>query len=102
MAVTTQVSLAVPMELERAWIAVAWAIEIPALAWIASRLRVPQLSKLAWLMGGLVAARLLLNPMVLDYPIGEGVLFNWLLYGYGIPIAAFVGGRDPLPTPELG
>jgi uncharacterized membrane protein len=43
-------------------------------------------------MGGLVAARLLLNPAVLTYPIGEGVLFNWLLYGYGIPIAAFVAG----------
>jgi uncharacterized membrane protein len=91
-AVTTQVSLAVPMELERAWISVAWAVEIPLLAWIASRLSVPQLSKLAWLMGGLVAVRLLLNPAVLTYPIGDGVVFNWLLYGYGIPIAAFVAG----------
>lgn len=91
-AVTTQVSLAVPMELERAWIAVAWALEIPALAWIASRLRVPHLSRLAWAMGVLVAVRLLLNPAVLTYPIGEGVLFNWLAYGYGIPIGAFVAG----------
>jgi uncharacterized membrane protein len=91
-AVTTHVSLAVPMELERAWITVAWAIEIPLLAWIASRLKVPQLSKLAWLMGGLVAVRLLLNPAVLTYSIGEGVVFNWLLYGYGIPIAALIAG----------
>ncbi len=90
--VTALVSLAVPMELERAWIAVAWAIEIPALAWIASRLRVPELSKLAWLLGGLVAVRLLLNPAVFIYPIGDGVVINWLLYGYGISIVAFVLG----------
>ncbi|MDX1388159.1 MAG: DUF2339 domain-containing protein [Acidobacteriota bacterium] len=89
-AVTAFVSLAVPMELERAWITVAWAIEIPALAWIAARLRVPGLSKLAWLLGGIVAVRLLLNPAVFVYPIGEGVVLNWLLYGYGVPIVAFV------------
>lgn len=90
--VTAIVSLAVPMELERAWITVAWAVEIPALAVIALRLRVPELEKLAWILSGLVAIRLLINPGVFDYPIGDGVLFNWLLYGYGVPIVAFVVG----------
>lgn len=42
-AATVFVSLAMPIELERAWIAVAWALEIPALALIAGRLRVPVL-----------------------------------------------------------
>jgi uncharacterized membrane protein len=87
--VTALVSLAMPMELERAWITVAWAAEIPALAWIALRLRVPQLEKLVWPLGALVAMRLLVNPTIFEYPIGDGLLFNWLLYGYGIPIAAF-------------
>lgn len=93
-AVTTFVSLAVPLELERAWITVAWAVELPALAWIASRLRVPYLDRLAWLLAAAVAARLLLNPEVLRYPTGTGVPFNWLLYGYGVPVAAFaLAGR---------
>jgi uncharacterized membrane protein len=43
-------------------------------------------------LAGFVAVRLLLNPAVLSYPIGEGILLNWLLYGYGIPIIAFAAG----------
>lgn len=88
--ITSLASLAIPMELERAWITVAWALEVPALAWIAARLRVPALQKGAWVLGGLVAIRLLLNPFVLTYPTGEHPVFNWLVYGYGIPAAAFV------------
>jgi uncharacterized membrane protein len=91
-AVTAFVSLSIPMELERAWITVAWALEVPALAWIATRLRLPALDKLALGLAGVVVVRLLLNPAVLDYPIGEGLPFNWLLYGYGIPIVSFAVG----------
>lgn len=87
-AVTSLLSLAAPIELDRAWIAVAWALEIPALAWIGERLRVPALRRLSWVLGGAVCARLLLNPAVLFYPIGESVVWNWLLYGYGLPILA--------------
>ena len=46
---------------------------------------------------------MLLNPFVLDYPIGEGLIFNWLLYGYVVPILALALGarllrrnREPL------
>lgn len=88
-AVTTLVSLSVPFELEREWLAVAWALEIVALAWIARRLAVPSLRLLAWPLAGLVAARLLVNPFVFTYPTGPTPLFNWLLYGFGIPAAAF-------------
>jgi uncharacterized membrane protein len=88
-AVTTFVSLAVPMELERQWLAVAWALEVAALVWIAGRLAVPALRTLAWLVALLVAVRLLMNPYVLTYPIGKTPVVNWLLYGYGIPILAF-------------
>ena len=87
-AATTLVSLAVPMELERQWITVAWALEVAALVWLAGRLRVPLLAHLAALLTGLVGARLLLNPAVLEYPTGTHPLLSWLLYGYGVPIAA--------------
>ena len=101
---TTLVSLAVPMELEHQWISVGWALEVAALVWLAGRLRVPLLAHLAALLTALVGVRLLLNPAVIDYPTGAHPIFSWLLYGYGIPIAAFAAatvmarrqGRRPL------
>lgn len=86
---TVFLSLAVPLALDRLWISVAWALEVPAVLWIARRLEVPILRRLAWPLAILVGIRLLVNPMVLDYPIGTLPLWNWLLYGYGLPIAAF-------------
>jgi uncharacterized membrane protein len=86
--VTGLVSLAVPIELERAWITVAWALEVPAVAWVHRRLKVRELQVVAALLAGGVAVRLLLNPMVLEYPAGRLPLLNWLLYGYGIPAAS--------------
>ena len=34
--------------------------------------------------------RLAFNPYLLGYPIGPTPIFNWLLYGYGVPALAFV------------
>ncbi len=91
-AATAFVSLALPLELERAWLSVAWALEVPALLWLAGRFRLPVLTWLARLAAAAAAARLLFNPLVLDYPIGDGLLVNWLLYGYGVPLAGFAAG----------
>ena len=91
-AATAFISLALPLELERAWLTVAWALEVPALLWLAGRFRLPVLTWLARLAAALVLVRLLFNPLVLQYPIGGSVLVNWLLYGYGVPLAAFAAG----------
>jgi uncharacterized membrane protein len=91
-AATAFVSLAVPLELERAWLTVAWALEVPALLWLAGRFRLPVLTVLARIAAVAVAVRLLLNPELLSYPIGDGLLVNWLVYGYGIPLLAFAAG----------
>jgi len=88
-AVTTFVSLAVPLELERQWLTVAWALEVTALVWLAGRFKLPALAALARLMAVLVAVRLLVNFSVFEYPIGTDPVFNWLLYGYGLPLLAF-------------
>ncbi len=93
-AITTFVSFAAPLELEKPWIAVAWALEVAALVWLAGRFELPALRTLARLVGGVVAFRLLvLIPVLFDeYPIGERPIWNWLLYGYGVPLAAFAFG----------
>lgn len=88
-ATTTFISLAVPLELENQWLTVAWALEIAALTWLSGRLRLPALLVMARLLALFTAVRLLLNPEVFNYPIGEHPLFNWLLYGYGVPLLAF-------------
>ncbi|HEY2737102.1 MAG TPA: DUF2339 domain-containing protein, partial [Thermoanaerobaculia bacterium] len=88
-AVTVFVSLAVPLELERQWVTVAWALEVTALVWLAGRFKLPALSALARTAAVLVAIRLLLNASVFEYPLGTSPVFNWLLYGYGVPLLAF-------------
>jgi len=88
-AVTVFVSLAVPLELERQWVTVAWALEVAALVWLAGRFKLPALAALARTAAVLVAIRLLLNASVFEYPIGTSPLLNWLLYGYGVPLVSF-------------
>jgi uncharacterized membrane protein len=89
-AVTSFVSLAVPLELDREWLTVGWAVEVTALVWLAGKFRLPALGALARVLAIGVAIRLLLNASVLDYPIGDHPLLHWLWYGYGIPMLAFV------------
>ncbi|HYO16034.1 MAG TPA: DUF2339 domain-containing protein, partial [Thermoanaerobaculia bacterium] len=57
-AVTAFVSLAVPLEMERQWWTVAWAVEVPALVWLAGQFRLPLLLRLAALLAVGAAARL--------------------------------------------
>jgi uncharacterized membrane protein len=88
-AVTFFVSLAVPLELERQWLTVGWALEVAALVWLAGKFRLPPLTALARVLAIGVAVRLLLNASVLDYPLGDHPLLHWLWYGYGVPLLAF-------------
>jgi uncharacterized membrane protein len=82
-------AIAVPMDLEREWITIAWALGVPLLVLTAARFRLPALIRVGWAVAGLVLIRLLLNPAVLDYPISNTPPWNWMLWGYGIPIASF-------------
>jgi uncharacterized membrane protein len=70
-------------------IAVAWAVQVPVLAALGSCLQVPALRKLAAALTTAVLIRLVLNPGVLDWPIGNLPVLNGLLLAYGLPIAAF-------------
>ena len=87
---TLLISAAVPMVLEEAWLTVAWAVEVPLLVFLDSRLKVPALRVFAYGLAAGAGIRLLLNPWVFSYPTGSVPVFNWLLYAYGIATAAFV------------
>ena len=89
LAVCGLLALAIPMELEHAWIAVAWSILLPAIAWIEAKLDIPWLRRAAWVAAGLVLVRLLPGPWLYDFPPSATPVLNWILYGYGIPFVAF-------------
>jgi uncharacterized membrane protein len=86
LAVSGFLALAVPMRLEREWIAVSWAIELPVMAWVALKLDLPWLKRGIWAGGALVVAAVLLS----GFPAGEWIVVNRLLYGIGIPIVGLI------------
>jgi uncharacterized membrane protein len=88
-AVVAAVSLAATMSLEQAWLTVALSLQLPALAWIDDHLELKLLRRVALIVAGTVLARLVFNWHILDYPLGGPPGLNWILYGYGIPAAAY-------------
>ena len=86
------IAAAIPLELEREWITVAYAIELAAVAAIARTLGLLAMRQLCWGLLAVVAVRFVVNPEVLQYPRGVTPVFNWILWGYGISIAALVVG----------
>jgi len=81
-------SLAAAYAFDREWLTVALALEVPALWWLAGRLRLKVLRELGMAFAATAAVRLLLNPAVLSYPIGTTRIWNLLLWGYGVPAAS--------------
>ena len=78
--VTFFIAAAIPMELSREWITVAYAIELAAVAYIAASLDLVAMRQLCWPLLAVVIVRFVLNPEVLQY----GRVF----WGYAISVAA--------------
>ena len=89
-AVLAFVTAAIPLQLDREWITIGWALLAAALS--ALYLRIPHRGLLWWTAGLLAAVflRLAVNPAVLDYhPRGSLAIWNWYLYAYLVPALAF-------------
>ncbi len=82
--------LAACFALGNAWLTVAIALHLPVLGWIEGRLDLKVLRHAALVIAAIVLVRLAFNPYLLGYPIGPTPIFNWLLYGYGLPALAFI------------
>jgi uncharacterized membrane protein len=88
------IAVAIPLQLDRQWITVGWALEAAAVSWLFGKLPHPGLRVFAAVLFGLVGARLLLNPELLRYQERGWPVLNWLLYTYGISaLACLLGGR---------
>lgn len=92
------ITLIFPIQFDRQWLTVAWALEGACLIWLFRR--VPH-SGLLWTGLALLAVsfvRLSMNPAVFSaYPRSGTAIFNWHLYTYGIVAAAQFLGAWWLP-----
>jgi hypothetical protein len=77
------VTVAIPLQLDKQWITIGWALEAAALAWLYLKLDHRGLLACSLGLAAAVVARLSLNPAVLAYHArGDVRIWNWYLYSY--------------------
>jgi uncharacterized membrane protein len=87
-------ALAFTMAMEKGWLTIGLALMVPGIAWVSDKRPLPALRTLTAVIVALVLARILWEPRIVGSNVGMTPIFNWLLYGYGIPAAAFwLGGN---------
>jgi uncharacterized membrane protein len=95
------VTLAFPLQLERQWLTLGWALEGTALLWLFRRLPHPGLPLVGVGLLGVVFVRLALNPAVLAYhPRSATPILNWYLYAYGLASLCLFAGACLLAPPR--
>ncbi len=82
-------ALALTLALEKGWLTVGLALMAPGAAWIAEKRPLPWLRWLSAIVVAVVLARIGYEPRIVGDDIGTTPVFNWLLYGYGVPALAF-------------
>jgi uncharacterized membrane protein len=82
-------ALTLTFALEKGWLTVSLALMVPGVAWIAGKRPLPMLRWVAAVLVALVVARIGLEPRIVGSDVGSTPIFNWLLYCYGVPAAAF-------------
>jgi uncharacterized membrane protein len=81
-------ALCLTFALEKGWLTIALALMAPGIAMIADKRPLPLLRWLAAACAVLVCARILWEPRIVS-DVGTTPIFNWLLWGYGVPAIAF-------------
>jgi uncharacterized membrane protein len=95
------VAVAIPLQLDRQWITVGWALEAMAVFWLFGRLPHAGLKYFGALLYAFVGVRLLLNwDNVLRYEPRGLPIVNWLLYTYGVPALCCLLGAVLLKRAE--
>ncbi len=97
------ITLIFPIQFDRQWITVGWALEGAALCWLFRRVPHPGLRLTGVVLLVIVFGRLALNPAVLNYhPRAAFPILNWYLYTYGIAtVCLFAAARFLAPPRHL-
>ncbi len=85
-------ALALTFALEKGWLTIALALMSAGTAWISLQRPIPFLRTLAAVLAGIVVLRIGYEPRIAGEAVGTTPIFNWLLWGYGIPAASFWAG----------
>ena len=83
-------ALALTFALDKGWLTIALALMVPGIAWIAERTgRFRCCAGSPPPSSSLVVARIGWEPRIVGSNVGTTPIFNWLLYGYGVPALSF-------------
>jgi hypothetical protein len=95
------VTLIFPIQFERQWITISWALEGLALIWLFHRIPHEGLKIVGAGLLLVSFARLTLNPAVFTYYVRSPTpIWNWYLYSYGIVSAALLGAAKLMDKPR--
>jgi uncharacterized membrane protein len=89
-------SLALTFAFDKGWLTIALALMSLATAWVSLQRPVPFLRWLAAILAAIVVTRIGYEPRIAGDSVGTTPIFNWLLYGYGVPALAFWLGSSYL------
>ena len=97
------ITLIFPIQFDRQWITLGWALEGAALCWLFHRVPHPGLRLVGTTLLATAFVRLALNPAVLSYHARSATpIFNWYLYTYGIvALCLSAAGRLLAPPRNL-
>lgn len=95
------ITLIFPIQFEKQWLTVAWALEGVALLWLFHRVPHPGLPLVGVALLCVAFARLAFNGAVFSYhPRSDTPLLNWYLYTYGIVTVCLFAGARLLAPPR--
>ncbi len=82
-------ALALTFALEKGWLTVSFALMAAGIAYVESKRGLPFLRWLAAAACLFVIARIAYEPRIVGSDLGTTPIFNWLLWGYGVPAISF-------------
>jgi uncharacterized membrane protein len=85
-------ALAFTFSLEKGWLSIALALMSLGATWISVQRPIPFMRTLAAILAAIVTLRIAYEPRIAGDAIGTTPIFNWLLWGYGIPALSFWAG----------
>jgi uncharacterized membrane protein len=82
-------ALALTFALEKGWLTIALALMSMGTAWISMQRPIPFLRTLSAILASVVVLRIGYEPRIVGDAVGTTPIFNWLLWGYGVPALSF-------------
>jgi uncharacterized membrane protein len=85
-------ALALTFALDKGWLTIALALTSAGAAWVSTQRPIPFLRVLSSILAGIVVLRIGYEPRIVGAAVGTTPIFNWLLWGYGVPALSFWAG----------